>query len=58
MPWTETARRASIGAPVLAYASDLNTDREWALLESFMSPPRRIGRPRKTEPARDRERAC
>ena len=47
MPWTETARREYRRA-CPRYASDL-TDREWALIESFMPPPRRIGRPRKTD---------
>ena len=47
MPWTETARREYRRA-CPRYASDL-TDREWALIEPFMPPPRRIGRPRKTD---------
>ena len=47
MPWTETARR-EYRRDCLRYASDL-TDREWALIEPFMPPPRRIGRPRKTD---------
>ena len=47
MPWTETARREYRRA-CRRYASDL-TDREWALIEPFMPPPRRIGRPRQTD---------
>ena len=47
MPWTETARR-EYRRDCPRYASDL-TDREWALIEPLMPPPRRIGRPRKTD---------
>ncbi len=47
MPWTETARR-DYRRDCPRYASDL-TDREWALIEPFMPPPCRIGRPRKTD---------
>ena len=44
MPWTETARREyRRNAP--RYASDM-TDREWALIEPFMPPPKPLGRPR------------
>ena len=47
MPWRETAReeyRRESGR----YASDM-TDREWALIEPFMPPARRHGRPRTTD---------
>ena len=47
MPWKETARkeyRRESGR----YASDM-TDREWALIEPFMPPARRHGRPRTTD---------
>ena len=47
MPWTETARR-EYRRDCPRYASDL-TDREWALIEPFMPPPCRIGRPRKAD---------
>ncbi len=47
MPWTETARR-EYRRDCPRYASDL-TDREWALIDPFMPPPRRIGRPRKID---------
>lgn len=43
MPWTETTRCESA-----RYTSNL-TDREWALIETFMPSPSRIGRPRKTD---------
>lgn len=44
MPWTEAARR-EYRRDMPRYASDL-TDREWALIERFMPPVNRIGRPR------------
>ena len=47
MPWRETAReeyRRESGR----YASDM-TDGEWALIEPFMPPARRHGRPRTTD---------
>ena len=47
MPWTETARR-EYRRECSRYTSDL-TDGEWALIEPFMPPPCRIGRPRKTD---------
>ena len=47
MPWTETAR-CGYRRGMARYASDM-TDREWALIEPFMPPPRRLGRPRKTD---------
>lgn len=47
MPWTETAR-CQYRRESARYASDL-TDREWALIETFMPSPHRIGRPRKTD---------
>lgn len=47
MPWTETARQ-EYRWDTKRYASDL-TDREWALIEPFMPPPRRIGRRRTTD---------
>ena len=47
MPWTETARR-EYRRDCPRYASDV-TDREWAVIEPFMPPPQRIGRPRKTD---------
>lgn len=47
MPWTETARR-DYARRGIRYATDL-TDREWRLIEPFMPPPRRVGRPRTTE---------
>ena len=46
MPWTETARRDYARRGV-RYATEL-TDREWMLIEPFMPPPRRVGRPRTT----------
>ena len=45
MPWTETARR-EYRRKAPRYASDM-TDREWALIEPFMPPPKPLGRPRK-----------
>jgi transposase len=47
MPWDDIARR-DYARPGLRYASDL-TDREWAVIEPFLPPPRRIGRPRSTD---------
>ncbi|MDX6750886.1 transposase, partial [Geminicoccaceae bacterium 1502E] len=47
MPWTETARRDYARRSV-RYATDL-TDREWRLIEAFMPPARRVGRPRTTD---------
>lgn len=47
MAWTETARRDYARRGV-RYATDL-TEREWSLIEPFMLPPRRIGRPRTTD---------
>jgi transposase len=47
MPWDDIARRG-YARPGLRYASDL-TDREWAVIEPFLPPPRRIGRPRSTD---------
>ena len=47
MPWIETARR-EYRRDCPRYASDL-TDGEWALVEPFMPPSHRIGRPRKTD---------
>ncbi len=47
MPWNETARR-DYRRDFPRYASD-PSDRDWALIEPFMPPPCRIGRPRKTE---------
>ena len=47
MPWTEAARR-EYRRDMRRYASDL-TDGEWGLIERFMPPPSRIGRPRTAE---------
>ena len=47
MPWTETARR-EYRRDMPRYASDM-TDREWALIEPFMPPPKPLGRPRTTD---------
>jgi len=44
MPWTETARR-EYRRETPRYTSD-TTDREWGLIEPFMPPPNRLGRPR------------
>lgn len=44
MPWTKAARR-EYRRDMPRYTSDL-TDREWDLIERFMPPPRRMGRPR------------
>ena len=45
MPWTDTTRR-EYRRKAPRFASDL-TDREWALIEPFMPPPKPLGRPRK-----------
>ena len=47
MAWTETTR-AHYRRDGLRYASDM-TDTEWALLRRLLPPPRRLGRPRKTD---------
>lgn len=47
MPWTEAARR-EYRRETPRYASD-TTDREWGLIERFMPPPNRLGRPRTTD---------
>ncbi|MDX6751632.1 transposase, partial [Geminicoccaceae bacterium 1502E] len=47
MPWTETARRDYARRRV-RYATDL-TEGEWRLIEAFMPPARRVGRPRTTD---------
>jgi transposase len=47
MAWTETTR-AHYRRDGLRYASDM-TDAEWALLRRLLPPPRRLGRPRKTD---------
>jgi transposase len=47
MAWTETTR-AHYRRDGLRYASDM-TDAEWALLRPLLPPPRRLGRPRKTD---------
>ncbi len=47
MPWTEAARW-EYRRDCPRYASDL-MDREWALIEPFMPPPNRLGRPRTTD---------
>lgn len=46
MAWTETTR-AHYARCKGRYASDC-TDAEWAIVEPFMPPPCRLGRPRKT----------
>lgn len=46
MPWTETTRRDHDRSR-LRYASDV-TGEEWTLIEPFMPPPNRRGRPRRT----------
>ena len=45
--WTEITR-ANYDGSDLRYASDL-TDVEWALIEPFLPPARRLGRPRTTD---------
>lgn len=47
MAWTDFTRR-QYARRAQRYASDL-TDREWSLIAPFMPPPRRLGRPRKTD---------
>ena len=47
MPWTETTR-VHHDRSCLRYASDM-TDAEWALIEPFMPPPTRVGRPREVD---------
>ena len=47
MPWTETARR-EYRRDNARYASDL-TDPEWRLIEPFMPPANKYGRPRTTD---------
>jgi transposase len=47
MPWTEITR-AHYRREGLHYASDM-TDAEWRLLKPLLPPPRRLGRPRKTD---------
>jgi transposase len=47
MPWTEAARR-EYRRDCPRYSSDMS-DREWALVEPFMPPPNRLGRPRTTD---------
>lgn len=47
MPWTEAARR-EYRRESPRYASDL-LDREWVLIEPFLPPPSRLGRPRTTD---------
>lgn len=46
MAWTEITR-AQYARCGLRYASDC-TNEEWALVEPFMPPPSKVGRPRKT----------
>lgn len=47
MPWTKTTR-AEHDRSRLRYASHV-TDEEWALIEPFVPPPSRLGRPRRTD---------
>jgi putative transposase len=47
MPWTEITR-PQYQRDGLHYASDL-TDTEWGLIEPFMPPPNRRGRPRQQD---------
>lgn len=47
MPWTEITR-PHYERDCARYASDV-TDGEWALVEAFMPPPARVGRPRRTD---------
>lgn len=47
MPWTEITRPHYV-RDGLRYASDA-TDAEWALIEAWMPPPKRLGRKRKTK---------
>ncbi len=45
MSWTETTRQQH-DRRLLRYASD-TTDKEWDIIEAFMPPPSKVGRPRK-----------
>ncbi len=47
MPWTEITRRY-YDRRALRYASD-TTDEEWDLVEPFLRPCFKVGRPRETE---------
>lgn len=47
MVWTEITR-AQYRRDGLRYASDM-TDAEWAVIEPLLPPPRRLGRPRRTD---------
>jgi transposase len=47
MPWTEITRRHH-DRRSLRYASDA-TDQEWTLIEPFMPPPAKVGRPREVD---------
>lgn len=47
MVWTEITR-AEYARRIGRYASDM-TDEEWVLVEPFLPPPKRTGRPRKTD---------
>ncbi len=47
MAWTEITRR-HYARRTARYAGDM-TDREWALVESFLPMPRRLGGPRTTD---------
>ena len=47
MPWTETTRPHYVRRG-RRYATDCG-DAEWALIEPFMPPPKRVGRPRTTQ---------
>jgi transposase len=47
MAWTETTR-AQHDRSSLRYASDV-TDAEWEIIEPFMPPPSKVGRPREVE---------
>lgn len=47
MAWTETTR-AQHDRRSLRYASDV-TDAEWELIEPFMPPPAKVGRPREVD---------
>jgi transposase len=47
MPWTEITR-PNYDRTGQRYASD-STDVEWALVEPFMPPTSKVGRPRRTD---------
>jgi transposase len=47
MPWTEITR-LDYDRRGLRYASD-STDEEWALIEPFLMPTSKVGRPRETD---------